>query len=332
MRGQKSNRQGLNALRECLRSRNAVSVFFFKTNRLFRKTYRSLQFVEEEVVDRGIRAVFVRSLTGGKVWIEQSGERMARAGWLKAETTCRLLEAIAERSTGLVLQQQTGIEVSFEVREEKETLDRDLVEKIVESYGLKEGEQRYILKSGQTVTRKVGEKQQPWQRRLETAFNADAKGNAPDFVQARLRTGPISASHQEGSRVNDDAQAWIATFPSPYNITHPGSTYPTSSSGHVLGRRFGGVGALGNIAPLRPDANAGSAKIENDLANLLAPFNASSNNAVCVTVVLLYTKGATPDARIPAWIFISGLVVLPTLPGLPEAPPIVFPIPPIKNS
>jgi hypothetical protein len=34
---------------------------FFATNRLFRKIHRSLQFVEEEVVERGLRAIFVRS-------------------------------------------------------------------------------------------------------------------------------------------------------------------------------------------------------------------------------------------------------------------------------
>ncbi len=61
VRGFKSDREGLNALRECLRRRSAKVVFFFATNRLFRKTYRSLQFVEEQVVELGARAVFVKS-------------------------------------------------------------------------------------------------------------------------------------------------------------------------------------------------------------------------------------------------------------------------------
>lgn len=61
VRGVKNDRPGLNALRACLDRKAARVVFFFATNRLFRKTYRSLQFVEEQVVDKGVRAVFVKS-------------------------------------------------------------------------------------------------------------------------------------------------------------------------------------------------------------------------------------------------------------------------------
>ena len=61
VRGCKSERDGLNQLRECLAKKNATVAFFFATNRLFRKVYRSLQFVEEQIVDRGLRAVFVKS-------------------------------------------------------------------------------------------------------------------------------------------------------------------------------------------------------------------------------------------------------------------------------
>jgi len=61
VRGCKSDRVGLNQLRGCLDRKAAKVVFFFATNRLFRKVYRSLQFVEEQVVDRGLRAVFVKS-------------------------------------------------------------------------------------------------------------------------------------------------------------------------------------------------------------------------------------------------------------------------------
>lgn len=61
VRGFKSDREGLNALRACLDRKAAAVAFFFATNRLFRKTYKSLQFVEEQVVERGIRAVFVKS-------------------------------------------------------------------------------------------------------------------------------------------------------------------------------------------------------------------------------------------------------------------------------
>ena len=61
VRGCKSDREGLNALRACLDRKAASVVFFFATNRLFRKTYRSLQFVEERLVEKGVRAVFVKS-------------------------------------------------------------------------------------------------------------------------------------------------------------------------------------------------------------------------------------------------------------------------------
>lgn len=61
VRGCKSDRVGLNQLRDCLDRKAAKVVFFFATNRLFRKVYRALQFVEEQVIDRGLRAVFVKS-------------------------------------------------------------------------------------------------------------------------------------------------------------------------------------------------------------------------------------------------------------------------------
>jgi hypothetical protein len=70
-RGCKNDREGLNALRACLGRKVVRVVFFFATNRLFRKTYRSLQFVEEEVVEKGVRAVFSKSgvdTTDGKRW------------------------------------------------------------------------------------------------------------------------------------------------------------------------------------------------------------------------------------------------------------------------
>ena len=61
VRGFKNDRPGLNALRVCLGRKAATVAFFFATNRLFRKSYRSLQFVEEQIVDRGLRGVFVKS-------------------------------------------------------------------------------------------------------------------------------------------------------------------------------------------------------------------------------------------------------------------------------
>ena len=61
IRGWKDRRPGLTGLRQAIK-RKAFSVFLvFTTNRLFRRTYKALQFVEEELVDRGIRGVFVKS-------------------------------------------------------------------------------------------------------------------------------------------------------------------------------------------------------------------------------------------------------------------------------
>lgn len=61
VRGYKRKRAGLGQLQDLL-EKHAVNVLLvFATNRLFRKIYRSLQFVEEEVVGRSIRCIFVAS-------------------------------------------------------------------------------------------------------------------------------------------------------------------------------------------------------------------------------------------------------------------------------
>ena len=59
--GRKSRRAGVQGLRAALAANDVEVVLAFATSRLFRKTYKSLQFVEEEVVERGKRCVFVRS-------------------------------------------------------------------------------------------------------------------------------------------------------------------------------------------------------------------------------------------------------------------------------
>ena len=43
----KENRSGLNQLREALRKKEASVLLLFATNRLFRKTYRTLEFVDQ---------------------------------------------------------------------------------------------------------------------------------------------------------------------------------------------------------------------------------------------------------------------------------------------
>jgi len=60
-KGYSSRRPGLNGLRDALEDRKIDVLLVFSTNRLFRKTYKSLQFVEEELVERGVRCIFVKS-------------------------------------------------------------------------------------------------------------------------------------------------------------------------------------------------------------------------------------------------------------------------------
>jgi site-specific DNA recombinase len=60
-RGYSSRRPGLMALREAITSKRMGVLLIFATNRLFRKTYKALQFVEEEVVEEGIRCIFVKT-------------------------------------------------------------------------------------------------------------------------------------------------------------------------------------------------------------------------------------------------------------------------------
>jgi predicted site-specific integrase-resolvase len=61
VRGAKQRRPGLDQLRSILARRDISVLLVFSTNRLFRKTYKALQFVEEEVVERGIRCRFLNS-------------------------------------------------------------------------------------------------------------------------------------------------------------------------------------------------------------------------------------------------------------------------------
>ncbi len=60
VRGNKHRRPGLNHLRELVgrKPRQIDVLLIFATNRLARKTYRALQFVEEEIVDQGVRCIF----------------------------------------------------------------------------------------------------------------------------------------------------------------------------------------------------------------------------------------------------------------------------------
>jgi predicted site-specific integrase-resolvase len=59
--GKKNRRAGFQALMRAVAEGKVDVVIIFTTNRLFRKTYRALRFVEEEIVDRRKRCVFVKS-------------------------------------------------------------------------------------------------------------------------------------------------------------------------------------------------------------------------------------------------------------------------------
>jgi hypothetical protein len=61
VRGPTSRREGLDALGGALAARQVQVLLVFGTNRLFRKTYKTLQFIEEEVVGQGIRCIFAKS-------------------------------------------------------------------------------------------------------------------------------------------------------------------------------------------------------------------------------------------------------------------------------
>jgi DNA invertase Pin-like site-specific DNA recombinase/predicted transcriptional regulator len=60
-RGAKQRRPGLASVLALIESKEARVLLAFTTNRLHRKIYRCLQFVEEEIVERGLRAIFVKS-------------------------------------------------------------------------------------------------------------------------------------------------------------------------------------------------------------------------------------------------------------------------------
>jgi DNA invertase Pin-like site-specific DNA recombinase len=61
VRGWKDRRPGLTSLRDAIKRKSFQVFLVFTTSRLFRRTYKAMQFVEEEIVERGIRGIFVKS-------------------------------------------------------------------------------------------------------------------------------------------------------------------------------------------------------------------------------------------------------------------------------
>ncbi|HUE16655.1 MAG TPA: recombinase family protein [Planctomycetaceae bacterium] len=61
VRGYKNQRDGLDRLRSVLAAKKVQVLLLFATNRLFRKVYMTLHFVEQTAVENGIRCVFLKS-------------------------------------------------------------------------------------------------------------------------------------------------------------------------------------------------------------------------------------------------------------------------------
>jgi len=59
LKGYKERRPGLERMKALLAAKQARVLVVFTTNRLYRKGYKCMKFVEEEVVERGLRCVFV---------------------------------------------------------------------------------------------------------------------------------------------------------------------------------------------------------------------------------------------------------------------------------
>ena len=61
VRGWKDSRPGLNRLRQAIDEKRFKTLLMFSTSRLYRRNYKAMQFVEENLVERGIRVIFVSS-------------------------------------------------------------------------------------------------------------------------------------------------------------------------------------------------------------------------------------------------------------------------------
>jgi DNA invertase Pin-like site-specific DNA recombinase len=59
VRGCKENRPGINQLKQAVEAKSFNALLVFSTNRFYRKNYKSVRFVEEEIVERGLRCIFV---------------------------------------------------------------------------------------------------------------------------------------------------------------------------------------------------------------------------------------------------------------------------------
>jgi DNA invertase Pin-like site-specific DNA recombinase len=96
-KGRKAHRAGLERLKAILKGRHATTLIVFAMSRLFRQAYKGFQFIREEVVEEGLRAVSMNGLDTDdkKTW----RLKMLMFGFIDEQ----LLETIAQHVTqGLV--------------------------------------------------------------------------------------------------------------------------------------------------------------------------------------------------------------------------------------
>lgn len=87
VRGYRQRRPGLLALKEAIEAKQFQILLIFHTSRLSRKQYRAVQFVEEEIVERGLHCIF-------KNWVDTRDEKQWRV-------KLQIAAALDESATGM---------------------------------------------------------------------------------------------------------------------------------------------------------------------------------------------------------------------------------------
>ena len=101
-KGSKDRRDGLDRLKQILTARYASCLLVFKLSRLYRKAYKSVQFISEELVDEGLRAVAVGQnidTASEKTWRLQ----VSMHGAMDEELLVAIADHVREGRIGLFL-------------------------------------------------------------------------------------------------------------------------------------------------------------------------------------------------------------------------------------
>ena len=111
VRGCRSRRPGLSALRTAIEARQFDVLLVLSTNRLFRKLYKAMQFVEEEIVERGLHCIC-------KNWIDTRDKDQWRlklqfAGTLDEATTSMYGENIRAAHQNLLAKRMVVTTLPF---------------------------------------------------------------------------------------------------------------------------------------------------------------------------------------------------------------------------